>query len=52
MFFLPIIGIPTSLVREGLVHYTTGDTVARLDPKAIKVCMEIAVSYIRENAEG
>ncbi len=42
-----IIGISTELIREGLVYHTVDDTVDKLDPKAVKVCMEIAVEYIR-----
>ena len=43
-----IIGISTDLIREGLVYHTVNDTVDRLDPRAVKACMEIAVEYIRE----
>jgi aminopeptidase YwaD len=47
-----VIGISTKLVRTGLVYHTLNDTVNRLDPQAIKACMEIAVNYIREGDEG
>ncbi len=47
-----IIGISTKLIREGLVYHTVNDTVDKLDPKAVKACLEIAVNYIREKDEG
>jgi hypothetical protein len=47
-----IIGISTALIREGLVYHTVNDTVEKLDPEAVKICMEIAVNYIRGEDEG
>jgi aminopeptidase YwaD len=46
-----IIGISTDLIREGLVYHTVNDTVDKLDPAAVKACMEIAVNYIKEKDE-
>ncbi len=47
-----VIGISTKLVREGLIYHTMADTADRLDPHAVKECMEIAVNYIREKDAG
>ncbi|MBN2224889.1 MAG: M28 family peptidase [Deltaproteobacteria bacterium] len=46
-----IIGISTDLIREGLVYHTVNDTVEKLDPKAVRACMEIAVNYIKDKDE-
>jgi hypothetical protein len=47
-----IIGISTHYVRDGLIYHTVNDTVDRLDPEAVKICMEIAVNYIVEEDDA
>ena len=46
-----IIGLSTKLIREGLVYHTVHDTVDKIEPAAVKACLEIAVNYIKEKDE-
>jgi aminopeptidase YwaD len=41
-----VIGIPTAVVRTGLVYHTLRDTVEHVEPAAIEACLGIALRFL------
>lgn len=41
-----LIGMPTSLMRDGLVYHTANDTVGHIEPAAVEASLKIALEYI------
>jgi hypothetical protein len=41
-----LIGMPTNLIRDGLVYHTVNDTVEHIEPAAIEASLKIALEYI------
>jgi hypothetical protein len=47
-----IVGLPIPPIREELGFHTQNDTVERIEPEAVEVCLEIAQRYIMEKDRG
>ncbi len=47
-----LIGMPTSLIRDGLVYHTANDTVEHIEPAAVEASLKIAVEYILRKDRG
>jgi hypothetical protein len=43
-----VIGIPTSVVRTGLVYHTPRDTVEHVEPAAVEACVRIVLRVLRD----
>ncbi|MFC1849060.1 M28 family peptidase [candidate division CSSED10-310 bacterium] len=43
-----LLGMPTHLVREGLVYHTRDDTVDNIDPRAVEAFFTITQRYIKK----
>jgi aminopeptidase YwaD len=47
-----IIGIPTAVVRTGLVYHTPRDTVEHVEPAAVEACLRIALRFLERVEAG
>jgi len=41
-----LIGMPTNLIRDGLVYHTANDTVEHIEPAAVEASLKITLEYI------
>jgi aminopeptidase YwaD len=47
-----IIGIPTAVVRTGLVYHTLRDTVEHVEPAAVEACLRITLRFLEQLESG
>ena len=41
-----LIGMPTNIIRDGMVYHTLKDTVEHIEPEAVEATLKIALAYI------
>ncbi|MGD0279682.1 MAG: M28 family peptidase [Smithella sp.] len=47
-----IIGMPTNMIRDGMVYHTLNDTVEHIEPAAVEATLKIALAYILKKEQN